>query len=109
MKFAASIIVSTVTASHYRGGTYKIQQKPNGNINIVNTQTWRLNADLYRDGCHQSDVDNQVKSDYSATATCSNGSCTSQSLHYTALFIGDDYCYGDGNNEIVKPSTPSRK
>lgn len=105
MKLAASIIASTAMASHYRGGTYKVQQQPNGNINIVNTQTWRLGADLYAGGCQQSDVDNQVVSDYSVTASCTNGSCTSQPLKYTALFVGDDYCYGDGNNEITKPSS----
>ena len=38
-------------------------------------------------------------------ASCTKGSCQSVDLYYTALFVGDNYCYGDGYNEIAKPSS----
>ena len=109
MKISNSVYLSSVAlASHYRGGTYKLTQLPNNQINIVTTQTWRRGADLYSGGCEQSDVDDQVKSDSYIQARCTSGSCQSANLYYTALFVdqGQDYCYGDGSNTIAKPTAP---
>ena len=109
MKLATSIIMSTVSASHYRGGTYKYAPNADGTTaDIVNTQTWRKGSDLYNGGCNQGDVDNQIQSDSALGTTCSvtsGGLCSAATLHYTALFVGDDYCYGDGNNNIPKPTS----
>ena len=108
MKLATSII-ATVSASHYRGGTYKYAPNADGTTaDIVHTQTWRKGSDLYSGGCNQGDVDNQIQSDWSLTGQCSlqnGGSCSSANLFYTALFVGNDYCYGDGNNNIPKPAS----
>ena len=105
MKLATSLLAATVTASHYRGGTYKVEQTEQGTLKVTNTQTWRLGSDLYSGGCQQSDVTNQVPSDSSVTGSCSGGNCQSQALKYTALFVGSDYCYGDGVNVMPKPSS----
>ena len=107
MKLTTSVLFSSLAqASHYRGGTYKVTQQDNNQINIVTTQTWRRGADLYNGRCEESDVTNQVQSDSSLTGSCTSGSCQSANLFYTALFVGDDYCYGDGDNTIAKPSGP---
>ena len=34
----------------------------------------------------------------------SGAGCQNLSLFYTALFVGTDYCYGDGENLMTKPS-----
>ena len=74
-------------------------QQSNGKLDIVNTQTWRLGADMYDSfGCRTT-----ASSVTPANAKCTKGSCQSADLYYTSLFVGDDYCYGDGNNEIAKP------
>ena len=108
MKLATSII-ATVSASHYRGGTYKYAPNADGTTaDIVHTQTWRKGSDMYSGGCNQGDVTNQIQSDSYLTGNCqikSGGSCQSPQLYYTALFVGDDYCYGDGSNNIAKPSS----
>ena len=106
MKLATSVLVSLASASHYRGGTYKVTQQDNNQINIVTTQTWRRGSDLYSGGCEESDVTNQVQSDSYIAGSCTSGSCQSAQLYYTTLFVGDDYCYGDGDNTIPKPSNP---
>ena len=107
MKLSTSLLVSAVSASHYRGGTYKVTQQGNNQISIVNTQTWRLGSDQYGT-CEQSDILNQVQSDGWMSASCTQGTCQSANLFYTALFIGDDYCYGDGENLIPKPTSAYR-
>ena len=104
MKLATSILATTAMASHYRGGTYKVRQTAAGNtLEIENTQTWRLGSDMYSGGCRTS-----APSTSAMQGTCSmqaGGSCQSASLLYTALFVGDDYCYGDGQNTIAKPTS----
>jgi hypothetical protein len=106
MKLATSTLAlaTTVMASHYRGGTYKVRQTAAGNtLEIDNTQTWRKGSDMYSGGCRTT-----ASSSYGMSASCSQqsgGSCQSASLLYTALFVGDDYCYGDGNNVIAKPAS----
>ena len=88
-------------ASHYRGGTYNVIQRSNGKLGITNTQTWRLGADSYDEiGCRLT-----APSATPINAQCTSGTCQAADLYYTALFVGDDYCYGDGYNEIAKPSS----
>jgi len=102
MKLAASIIATTAMASHYRGGALQVAQSSNGKLTLTNTQTWRLGDDQYSGNCRTT-----ASSSSTLTGKCLGGSCTSASnaaMKYTALFVGDDYCYGDGTNEIVKPS-----
>jgi len=103
MKLATSILATGAMASHYRGGTYKVRQTAAGNtLSIDNTQTWRKGSDLYSGGCRTT-----APSTGSLNGQCrltNGGSCQSAALKYTALFVGDDYCYGDGNNVITKPS-----
>lgn len=104
MKLATSILATGAMASHYRGGTYKVRQTAAGNtLSIDNTQTWRKGSDMYSGGCRTT-----APSTGSIGAGCSmqsGGSCQSAALKYTALFVGSDYCYGDGNNVISKPSS----
>jgi len=107
MKLATSILATGAMASHYRGGTYKVRQTAAGNtLDITHTQTWRKGSDMYwssNGGCRTT-----APSDGSLTGSCSymsGGSCGTAALKYTALFVGDDYCYGDGDNQISKPSS----
>jgi len=104
MKLATSILATTAMASHYRGGTYKVRQTAAGNtLDIDHTQTWRKGSDMYSGGCRKS-----AQSSSPMGASCSltsGGSCQSANLYYTALFVGDDYCYGDGNSVIPKPAS----
>ena len=111
MKLITSVMFSLARASHYRGGTYKVIQHENNQIKIVNTQTWKLGSDQYRGGCSESDIVNQVQSDFPLGASCSlagpeSTDCGPADLFYAALFIGDDYCYGEGDNILAKPSGP---
>ena len=108
MKLTTQVLISSlIEASHYRGGTFKLTQRTDNQINIVNTQIWRRGSDKYIGGCDESDVTNQVQSDTPIPAMgCTSGTCQSANLFYTALFVGDDYCYGDGTNTIPKPSGP---
>jgi hypothetical protein len=102
MKLAASMI-AVASASHYRGGTLQVSQLANGKLGVTNTQTWRKGSDLYSSpGCRTT-----AQSSSSISGRCSGGACSTShnvSMYYTALFVGSDYCYGDGNNEISKPS-----
>ena len=104
MKLATSILATTAMASHYRGGTYKVRQTAAGNtLEIDNTQTWRLGADMYSGGCRTS-----APSSTATQSTCAlqaGGTCQSAALLYTALFVHDTYCYGDGQNTIAKPAS----
>ena len=105
MKLATStLFATTAMASHYRGGTYKVRQTAAGNtLEIDNTQTWRKGSDMYSGGCRTT-----ASSSSALNGSCSmlsGGSCQSAALRYTALFVGDDYCYGDGNNVIAKPAS----
>ena len=104
MKLATSILATTAMASHYRGGTYKVRQTAVGNtLEIDNTQTWRLGADMYSGGCRTS-----APSSTATQSTCAlqaGGTCQSAALLYTALFVHDTYCYGDGQNTIAKPAS----
>lgn len=102
MKLATSILATGAMASHYRGGTYKVRQTPDGKLEIDNTQTWRKGSDMFNNGCTKNKV-----SDRPMSGSCSmqsGGSCQSAALTYEALFVGDDYCYGDGTNVIAKPA-----
>lgn len=107
MKLAQSILAATALADHYRGGTYKVLQRADGQLTIENTQTWFRGlwsgSDQYTGaGCRttaQSNFPNWANQ-------CVSGNCSSMKLHYTALFVGSDYCYGDGSNVIPKPSGP---
>lgn len=102
MKLAASMIATTAMASHYRGGTFQVAQLANGKLGVTNTQTWRKGSDQYSGTCRTT-----ASSSSPLDGECVSGSCTSAhdaNMYYTALFVGDDYCYGDGNNEISKPS-----
>ena len=110
MKLISSVLFSTLAhASHYHGGTFRVTQQGNNQISIVNTQAWRQGSQ-YWGGCEESDVINQVQSDGLIRASCpsylSVSSCPTTHLYYTALFVGDNYCYGDGQNIITKPSGP---
>ena len=115
MKLAIFAITTSlvVDASHYRGGTYKIEQTNSGNqLSVRNTQTWRRFNDKYLGGCQQDDVIEQNQSDFGQRAQCSDDSgieCDlDEQLHYTVVFVSEshEYCYGDGNNLIEKPSQP---
>ena len=103
MKLAASMI-AVASASHYRGGTLQVSQLANGKLGVTNTQTWRKGSDQYSGTCRTT-----ASSSTSLPGRCQGGSCSSAQnagMLYTALFVGDDYCYGDGNNELIKPSGP---
>jgi len=103
MKLAASMI-AVASASHYRGGTLQVSQLANGKLGVTNTQTWRKGSDQYSGTCRTT-----ASSSTSLPGRCQGGSCSSAqnaNMLYTALFVGDDYCYGDGNNELTKPSGP---
>jgi len=107
MKLAQSILAATALADHYRGGTYKMLQRADGQLTIENTQTWLLGSDMY----YRSSCRTTAQSDYPINANqCALGDCATTAsqvkLYYTALFIGPDYCYGDGTNVIAKPSGP---
>ena len=107
MKLAQSILAATALADHYRGGTYKVLQRADGQLTIENTQTWFRGlwpgSDQYTGvGCRTT-----AQSSFPNWASqCVSGNCSSMKLHYTALFVGSDYCYGDGSNVIQKPSGP---
>jgi len=107
MKLAHSILAATAFADHYRGGTYKVLQKADGNLKIENTQCWFRGIwsgsdQYYSPGCRTT-----AQSDQALWGQlCQGSNCQSLRMHYTALFVGDDYCYGDGSNDIAKPSGP---
>jgi hypothetical protein len=107
MKLVQSILATTALADHYRGGTYKVLQRADGKLTLENTQTWFrglwTGSDLYdSSGCRTT-----AQSNYGIWAqTCVSSNCNYTQLFYTALFVGSDYCYGDGSNVIDKPSAP---
>lgn len=81
-------------------------QRSDGQLDIENTQTWQKgnwddNYDLDKGGCRTT-----AQSDWGVEAKCTTGTCRKETLYYTALFVGEDYCYGDGSNTIPKPSQP---
>ena len=55
-------LAAVASASHYRGGTYKVEQSGD-NLRVTNTQTWRRFNDKYNAGCQQADVIEQNPSD----------------------------------------------
>ena len=61
---------------------------------------------MYDGNCQPEDVIQQNPSDIPMPAQCWAGSCQSADLSYTVLFVGNDYCYGDGENFIPRPENP---
>ena len=114
-------LLALAEGSHFRGGTY--QFTPNGNKLIIgNTQTWRSTASGYAPQCTKDDVINQKPaSEISGfiwrkqDAKCSllkgrsrkkSKDCQDQTQSYTVSFADQDYCYGDGVNQIERPKGP---
>lgn len=102
--------------SHFRGGSF--QFTPTGKkLTIGNTQTWRSTASGYSPQCTKDDVINQTPADptWIQNAKCNliNGQskvdpkdCEDQTQSYSVSFADQDYCYGDGVNQIEKPKGP---
>ena len=109
-------LLALAEGSHFRGGTF--QFTPTGNkLTIGNTQTWRSTASGYSPQCTMDDVNNQIPADaswtQSAECTLFNGQsattstdCEDQIQSYTVTFADQDYCYGEGVNQIEKPKGP---
>ena len=114
MKLSQSVLISLVSASHFRGGSYQVIPGDN-DVRIDFTHTWRRGAAGYGAGCTQSHVANQLQStpvsSYSCNLVQGNGSCGAGDMKYTVTFVednvpnaNDQYCYGDGTNRIPKTS-----
>ena len=109
MKVGLSLLALT-EGSHFRGGTF--QFTPTGNkLTIGNTQTWRSTFSGYKPQCTKDDVTNQIPADskWTQDAKCSlldgrsrkkSKDCEDQTQSYTVTFADQDYCYGDGVNQI---------
>ena len=109
-------LLALAEGSHFRGGTF--QFTPTGNkLTIGNTQTWRSTFSGYIPQCTKDDVTNQIPADprWTQDAKCTlfdgrsrkkSKDCEDQTQSYTVTFADQDYCYGDGVNEIEKPKGP---
>ena len=93
-------------------------KKDDTDVTIEWTTTWARSKSYYKNGCEQSDVDNQVPNDKNMNIdmfTCNPGddpneeNCgSSYDLHYTVTYaqldVDEDnqYCYGGSERKVNK-------
>ena len=104
MKLAASLIATTF-ASHFRGGSYQVEDQ-GANLKVTYTNNWRQDSAGFGSRCTQDELMTIAPSDVETAECYTSGGdwCGDYDLYMKLLFAGDNFCYGDAEVIMPKPS-----